>query len=497
MDDKELSALTGELGRALSRRNASLAVYRDYYRGRFRTPYLPAYAQAEFTAMMDRAKANWCRKVIDVTARRLRVVGVKSSVLDEDALWGFWQASRMDRKQAMVHRAATRYGIAYVTVGMGRMTSDGSVTDPDVPSLQPASPLQLIHLEDPADTDTVTAAMRQWKGSDDRTYTYVWTPDEWVLSTGAPFGRKTVIADGENPLGVVPVVPFKNAPDDDGSVISDLEIAVPIQDRINQTIADRLLVQTYGAHRQRVLLGLELEVDDEGQPKRVPNPSTTRTWVFEDENIKVEEFAETDLGPFLAAAEADIKHLASLTDTPPQDLLGEMVNISAEALKAAMKANTAKVADRQATFGEDWEQALNLASAMAGGGQDSGLEVVWEDTEPRSESEFMDALSKKAALGVPVPTLFAEMGYSPQEIDMLLAQRDAALAAEARVAAAALGVDTATTATGGGSEVKAQADALGVLIRSGVDPQDAAARVGLSGLDFTGATPVALRPPGE
>lgn len=43
--------------------------------------------------------------------------------------------------------------------------------------------------------------------------------------------------------------------------------------------------------------------------------------------------------------------------------------------------------------------------------------------------------------------------------------------------------------------VKTRADAMGVLIRSGVDPVDAARQAGLGGLDFTGATPVSLRLP--
>lgn len=44
-------------------------------------------------------------------------------------------------------------------------------------------------------------------------------------------------------------------------------------------------------------------------------------------------------------------------------------------------------------------------------------------------------------------------------------------------------------------EMKAQFDALGVAIRAGVDPDDAARRVGLPGITFTGATPVSLRQP--
>lgn len=45
------------------------------------------------------------------------------------------------------------------------------------------------------------------------------------------------------------------------------------------------------------------------------------------------------------------------------------------------------------------------------------------------------------------------------------------------------------------ADEKARADALGALIRAGVDPEAAAARVGLQGIRFTGAVPVALRMP--
>lgn len=36
---------------------------------------------------------------------------------------------------------------------------------------------------------------------------------------------------------------------------------------------------------------------------------------------------------------------------------------------------------------------------------------------------------------------------------------------------------------------------MGVLIRAGVESEDAAAAVGLKGIQFTGATPVSLRLP--
>lgn len=44
-------------------------------------------------------------------------------------------------------------------------------------------------------------------------------------------------------------------------------------------------------------------------------------------------------------------------------------------------------------------------------------------------------------------------------------------------------------------DLKAKFEALGVAVRAGVDPDDAARRLGLEGIRFTGAVPVSLRLP--
>lgn len=43
--------------------------------------------------------------------------------------------------------------------------------------------------------------------------------------------------------------------------------------------------------------------------------------------------------------------------------------------------------------------------------------------------------------------------------------------------------------------MKKKFDALGVAIRAGVDPDNAASQLGLQGVRFTGAVPVSLRLP--
>ena len=45
--------------------------------------------------------------------------------------------------------------------------------------------------------------------------------------------------------------------------------------------------------------------------------------------------------------------------------------------------------------------------------------------------------------------------------------------------------------------LKEKFDALGVAVRAGVDPADAARRLGLDGIEFTGAVPASLRMPAD
>ncbi|MEN1976985.1 hypothetical protein, partial [Cellulomonas olei] len=63
----------------------------------------------------------------------------------------------------------------------------------------------------------------------------------------------------------------------------------------------------------------------------------------------------------------------------------------------------------------------------------------------------------------------------------------------ARRSATDAGATSGPSTAASAAELKAQADALGALIRAGVDQAAAAERVGLSGIKFSGRVPVSLR----
>ena len=66
-----------------------------------------------------------------------------------------------------------------------------------------------------------------------------------------------------NPLGVVPVVQFTNRPALLTEGRSDLVDVIPLQDAVNKLRSDMLVAAEYAAYRQRFVVGLELEVDEE------------------------------------------------------------------------------------------------------------------------------------------------------------------------------------------------------------------------------------------
>lgn len=441
MEEREALQIVEHLNGVLAKQKASLKVFQDYYAGDFPLPYVPYEDQAEYTALLQRSITNWCRKVIDMTARRLDVMGLSSSLPGvADRLWSVWEEANMGGRQRLAYRSALRYGLGYELVARSART--GRTT------IQPLSPLSTVHVDEINEPGVVAFAMHVSQVTPvtgpARSEFMVWTQDEWLRVNPAARPGARLVESGQHGLGQVPVVPFRNNPDEDGGWLSDLDGLTSIQDRINQTIADRLMVQSFGAYQQRLILGWAPPVDPAtGESTRPLKPMVQRM-MFLDENpddIKVEELSATPLAPFIEATEADVRQLAALSDTPPHHLLGQMVNLSAEALKAAESGHSAKVDERKAFFTDPREDVFRLIALYEGLESDPALEVVWRDTEPQSEAQRVDALGKEhMMLQVPRETLWEKAGYSPQQIESMRQQLAAERQQDASAQAAAYGI---------------------------------------------------------
>src|SRR5690606_36165663 len=120
-----------------------------------------------------------------------------------------------------------------------------------------------------------------------------------------------------------------------------------------------LVAQHYGAFRQRLLIGWA--ADSEAAAFKA-GASVVQTLDVDPSDVRVHEFAQNDLRMIIESREATIRHLATVSQTPVHELLGQLVNLSAEALEAARAGANAAAEENRTVIGEAHEQALNLAA---------------------------------------------------------------------------------------------------------------------------------------
>ena len=410
-----------------------------YFHGEFDLGWMPRQARPEYRLMLTKARMHFLRLVVRTIRQRLYVDGFRVTATEgSDAqAWSLWQANSMDARQSMVHTDALVYGSAYVTVW----------PDPELGArIAGESPLAMTvttAIDDPNRVEyavkTATIDVERIAVLYDNSCAYRFQVDrssaQWVL-----------VDIVEHNLGITPVVPILNDPDLLGRKSSEIEELLPIQDRINETLADRMMAQKFAAFRQRWATGLVIPEDDDGQPVEPFNSAVDRLWIAEDTDVKFGEFSDTPLSPYLDAVDADVRHMAALAQVPAAYLLGSIDNVSADAITAAEAGLMARVEDKQATYGEAWEQVMRLALAAAGdsgAATDLASEVIWRDTETRSPAVLVDTLTKLRSIGVPLEFLLERYGLTPQGIErvMDMAGREAITSARAQASAFGLSVN--------------------------------------------------------
>jgi hypothetical protein len=246
-------------------------------------------------------------------------------------------------------------------------------------------------------------------------------------------GQSPISAHG---LGICPVVRFLFETDLDGEedCSGEIEPIIPIQDQINFDTFNLMMSEQYAAIRQRWVTGMA-PVDEQGREQAPFRPGVDRVWAAEDPNTHFGEFSETPLQPFSGVREDGIRHMATVTQVPPYQLLGQIANMSAEALAAAKDGQDRHVDELKANLTDPWRNTFRLEALARGdkqGWNDLFGTVVWRDTSTRSFSATIDGLTKLAQmLGVPVQELWKYIpGVTAEDVQawLLAAQREQAQA---------------------------------------------------------------------
>ena len=388
--------------------------------------YVPEKARAEYLAILARSRVPVLSLVVDSLAQRLFVDGYRPSrQATNSPLWEHWQANRMDARQSGVHRSAATFGAGYCVVLPG---------DP-VPVWRPVSARRMTAVyEDRSADQWPVFALESWtQGSPSGPVPMLRLYDEVGRYDIAQASVWQVTRIDEHGLGVCPVVRFCGPDDLDRGPVGAVEPLIPMQDQIDASTYYTEMAQQYAVHRQRWVTGLAIPTDDDGNEIEPYRAAISRLWQSENPDTRFGEFAQTDIKAWLDAREASLRHMAIKSQTPPASLLGNLVEMSAEALAAAEIGHTRLVGEYQASLGESWEQAFRLSAMCAGdevGAADESAQVVWRDTEARSLAAVADALGKlQQNLGIPARGLWEKIpGVTDQDLaawESLAAEGDA------------------------------------------------------------------------
>lgn len=448
--DEERHDVTARARKALETLNCDrddvLLKIERYVHGNHPGPYIPNSANKEYRVLADRSTTNLTTLVINTPAQALYVEGHRlEGTADPSPAWTCWQRNRMDGRQSQVYRAALAYGQAFVAVekdmrGKARalllspLYTTALYEDP-VNDQRPSVVLNVRRF-DPDTADGQTGYARMW----DSEFYY-----EMNLIYG---GDIEIVSRTPHGFSDTPVVPFAPYRDLEGRPYGLLWQLLGVQDRLNQTVFDLLLAQTWTSHSVRYATGLvpppkveyfdvtvqeaidsgkiesgdprisgkqptdvigqrsEFVRDPDGNP--VPQDITIKPGALltiKDPAANVGQLPAGDLSGLIASIGECYHDLSAISQIPYHYLIGNLANLSADALAVAESSLWLMIAEFQHSFGESWEQVFQLFAEAEGleGADDFNSEVRWRDTRSRSISQVVDSITKGVQMaGIPL-----------------------------------------------------------------------------------------------
>lgn len=421
-----------------------LDVLRRYATGKQALPLvIPVDAPREVREMARISRINLISIVINSLVESLYVdnlrVTVDAAADGEPAepeqitapIWKTWQANKLDRGQSGLYRAVFQYGYGYMVITAGS----------PAPVIRPMSPRRMTALySDDADWPDLALERRGQRGGAYRLY-----DDEQVYELGYDGERKrfSLLAVGQHGSPYCPVVRYRDVEDLDlddepvshlvqsfgtrGDNMTDMvagQVAglMTLQDQSDVTTFALKSAEWYSAFRQRWVVGwTPASASDKVKS------AGSQLWTFDNDPDEVElgEFSQTILDGYLASRGDTAKFVATLSQTPVHELIGELVNLSAEALAAAEAGRDRKIDERKTGLGESHEQLSQAIGVLQNVDVPDDLEVVWRDTSARAFGAIVDGLGKLAAqLQIPPEALWERIpGATLQDVRRWKAMR--------------------------------------------------------------------------
>jgi hypothetical protein len=422
--------------------------YRNYYDGLHTLMISSARLKTVFGHLFHDFRLNLCPAVVDSLVDRLQISSFSSGEDEDQDAMDLWKRNRMHRRAGQLHLEAVAAGDAYLLVWPNER---------EQVTFYPHKSHEVAVDYSKEEPGLIVKAAKWWKDEEGNTRVNLYYPDrvekyearrntvpdpasnapdhEIDSTTKTHPHSESVLLRAEsfdyhrpdgadyrvaNEWNQVPVFHFANNADLGEYGVSELRNAVPVQDALNKTVFDMLVLGEFSAYPQRYALNIDVQRDENGQPINPFKSGPERVWAISGgENVQVGQFQAADIEKTLKVKQAWSLDMAQVTQTPPHYFMLPGGLVSGESQKTAEQKLDAKVSDRTTSFGDAWAQAMALAVRMERGRAADGLELDanWKNTKPRDAQTEWAVAETKEALGVSREQILREQGYTEEQIE--------------------------------------------------------------------------------
>lgn len=427
-------------------RAEKIGLFRAYYDGEHRMPWATPRWNSAFSDLFARFRDNLCPAIINAKADRIQLTGIqgpKSGDPVSGAITSIWTRENLEYRQGEITKNALKDGDAFVIVWpdaqnlarwyiqrgdrmAARYSSEEQGTLECAAKLWPEDE----YVTDPQTkvkwrlnlyyTDRIERYVTQdaIAGGDVPKQAAKWDP---YIPVGGEDDDEGVAAPGpvlQNDFGLVPVFPFPNDADLGAYGRSELKDVIPLQDALNKSVANMLVSGEFGAWPQRYLIGVEVDVDEEGNPTgKEQRAAFDRILTVGNPNAKAGEFAGADLRTFIAEQDSYRAEMARVSRTPLHYLLLSGDFPSGEALGAAERPLMSSVEDRIAAMKPAYQSAMSFSLRIENVDHDpTAINPLFKDTKYRAQADAVAEWTAKKDLGIPDEQIWREMGYDEDQI---------------------------------------------------------------------------------
>lgn len=367
----------------------------------------PLKRNTERAVLQRLARTPWIPLMVSTWAQQLIVDGFRKEGSKENSPgWQTWLRNKMPAQQFSINRATSVFGYSYARVLKADESDTRLLKDDagDVASIRAVDPRDVFCLyQDMYADEYPQYVLEREPGTPIGKWRW-WTPDGDYFPVSESKGEFKVDPQVETPYGVPPFVRFVNQIDLRGRTWGDVEPVIDLAARIDKTAFDRLLVQHFNSFKVRWATGLEQADSPDGVEEDKIRIANEDILIASDTDAKFGTLGETSMSGFIEAYQNDLESFAAVLQLPP-NLIGNVVNVAADALDAARRQTYQRLFEKQTVMGEAYAQLMRLCAVIEGrdaDAEDFTARVHWQDVEVRSLAQFADAWGKIVMqLGVP------------------------------------------------------------------------------------------------